>query len=98
MERKYERNSLSSLLTRVISHFRLEHTRLGIMDKLSQEPDNQFKKHRISHGIAEDGSIIDSPHTPHGGIVCLCSCRAKSLRLRFFEVSDREPLSVHITS
>lgn len=55
-----------------ISRFRLELTRLGIMDKLLRELNKQFKKRGISHinqGAIVDASIVDSPHAPDGSIV-----------------------------
>ena len=54
-----------------ISRFRLELTRLGVMDKLLKELNKQFKKQgisRIDHGAIVDASIVDSPHAPDGSI------------------------------
>ena len=66
-----------------ISRFRLELTRLGVMDKLLKELNKQFKKQGISHidqGAIVDASIVDSPHAPDGSILIKVADDREDLR------------------
>ena len=66
-----------------ISRFRLELTRLGVMDKLLKELNKQFKKQgisRIDHGAIVDASIVDSPHAPDGSILIKVADDREDLR------------------
>ena len=66
-----------------ISRFRLELTRLGVMDKLLKELNKQFKKQgisRIDHGAIIDASIVDSPHAPDGSILIKVADDREDLR------------------
>ena len=66
-----------------ISRFRLELTRLGVMDKLLKELNKQFKKQGISHidhGAIIDASIVDSPHAPDGSILIKVADDREDLR------------------
>ena len=66
-----------------ISRFRLELTRLGVMDKLLKELNKQFKKQgisRIDQGAIVDASIVDSPHAPDGSILIKVADDREDLR------------------
>ena len=72
----------------IISRFRTELTRLGIMDKFLRELNKQLKKHRISRidqGAIVDASIVDSPYAPDGSILIEVADDREDLR------SDDEP-------
>ena len=66
-----------------ISRFRLELTRLGVMDKLLKELNKQFKKQgisRIDQGAIVDASIVDSPHASDGSILIKVADDREDLR------------------